>query len=292
MEKSSAPVPQPPRDFHFGQRLWHCAETCRIMGIINVTPDSFSDGGRFTATEAAVTHGLELVQLGADVLDIGGESTRPGAPDVSETEELSRVLPVIRGLRAACSVPLSIDTTKAAVAEAAVAAGADIINDVSGLHRDPRMVAVLRDSRAGGILMHMRGTPGTMRSLTDYQDLVGEIVAFFEAALTAAAAWGVPRERFMLDPGIGFSKTADQSLSLIKHLGTFRSLGCPVLMGPSRKSFLAPHLPPGVPPAERLWGTAAAVTACVLNGADVIRVHDVREMAQVARVANALRNAR
>jgi dihydropteroate synthase len=260
------------------------------MGILNVTPDSFADGGRFCDPAVAVAHGLGMVKAGARILDVGGESTRPGAAAVGVEEEVARVVPVIRELSERVAVPISIDTQKAAVAEAALTAGARIVNDVSGLQRDPAMVDVLRQSGAGCVLMHMRGTPETMQQFTCYDDLVEDILAHFREVLEAARAAGLEGERFMIDPGIGFSKTAEQNLTLLAHLGRFRELGRPVLVGPSRKSFIGKVLSLERP-ADRLWGTAAAVATAVLHGADVIRVHDVAEMHQVAALAAAVRNA-
>jgi dihydropteroate synthase len=260
------------------------------MGILNVTPDSFSDGGRYHAADHAIAHGLEMSAAGADLIDIGGESTRPGSESLGATVETARVLPVIEELARQVNVPLSIDTSKAAVAAAAVRAGAMIINDVSGLHRDPAMLDVVRGTGAGCVVMHMRGTPATMQDLTCYDDLIAEITIYFRRILTRATAAGVTAEQFVLDPGIGFAKTAAQNYRLIACLGEFRALGRPLLVGPSRKSFLKDVLP-DKSPGERTWGTAAACAACVLNGADIVRVHDVAEMRQVAAVAARIRDA-
>jgi len=284
------PLPRAPLLFRFRDQEWTLGGKTLLLGIVNVTPDSFSDGGEFLVVEAALEHGEKLVAAGAAMLDVGGESTRPGAAPVSAEAELERVLPVIRGLRQRVALPISIDTSKAAVAKAAIAAGAVVINDISGLHRDPDMMAVLRETGAGCVLMHMRGTPATMQQFTHYTDLTGEIRAYFRDTLRAAAVAGVPEERFLLDPGIGFSKTAEQNLVLIRDLWRFRQLGRPVLAGPSRKSFIGKLLPPGVSVRERVWGTAGAVAACALCGADIIRVHDVAEMAQLLVVADAVRN--
>ena len=277
--------------FRFRDREWHLGRETLLMGILNVTPDSFSDGGLYAAPESAVEHGLLMARQGAQMIDVGGESTRPGSAPVEAAEEIERTVPVIRELARSLSIPISIDTWKAQVAEAAVAAGAVIVNDVSGLHRDPGMIEVLKRTGAGCVMMHMRGVPATMQTFTDYDDLIEDIAAYFEETLDAAAAAGVERERFMLDPGIGFAKTAEQNLELIAGLARFRSLGRPLLAGPSRKSFIGALLP-GAAPGERVWGTAGAVACCVLHGADVVRVHDVEEMRQVAAVAAAIRNAR
>lgn len=282
-------VMPPETVFDCGRRRFNLGRQVLVMGIVNVTPDSFSDGGRHASAAAAVEHGLRLVAEGADLLDIGGESTRPGSEPVPAETETARVVPVIRELRTRTDVPLSVDTWKAEVAAAAVAAGADIVNDISGLQRDPRMLDVLQQSAAGCVLMHMRGTPQTMQTLTGYADLAGEIRGFFAAALRRAQAAGVAAERILLDPGIGFSKTAEQNHELIRRLPEFLELGRPLLLGPSRKSFIGKILGGDVPAAERDWGTAAAVAACVLAGATVLRVHRVAAMRQAVQVAAALR---
>jgi len=273
-------------------REWRLGCGCRtlVMGIVNVTPDSFADGGRCVTAQSAVVRGLQLLEDGADMLDIGGESTRPGAVPVSAAEELARILPVIRSLRERTELPISVDTWKAAVAEAAIAAGATIVNDISGFALDPALAEVVARTGVGCVLMHLRGTPQTMQQFTAYADLAGEVTAELAAALARAEAAGIPRERIVLDPGIGFSKTAEQNHDLIRSFGRLRSaLGRPLLAGTSRKSFIGKLLPGNPPPAERVWGTAAAVTACILYGADIVRVHDVAEMRQVAGVADALR---
>lgn len=279
--------------FCFGDRQWRFDGRCVVMGIVNVTPDSFSDGGQFDRPEAAVAHGLRLFAEGAVWLDVGGESTRPGAAAVPADEEIRRVVPVIRELRRqAAGAVLSVDTTKAATARAALAAGAHVVNDVSGLLADPDMAGVLAESGAGCVLMHMRGTPATMRELTQYDDVAAEVRDELGRRLAAAVTRsGLSPEHFMLDPGIGFAKTAAQSLRLIGATAALRrALGRPLLLGPSRKSFIGQVLD-RPDPRQRLWGTAGAVAACVLGGADVVRVHDVREMADVVRVCTAIRLA-
>lgn len=277
--------------FRFNEKTWMLGPVPVVMGILNVTPDSFSDGGDHFGTDAAVAAGLEMVSAGAGMLDVGGESTRPGSAPVTVEEECDRVVPVIAELCRRTSVPVSVDTSKAEVAKAAIRAGAAIVNDVSGLRRDPDMLHVLRETDAGCVVMHMRGTPATMQQYASYDDLVGEICLFFRDTLATAAANGIEAERVMLDPGIGFSKTAEQSLVLIAETARFRALGRPVLLGPSRKSFIGALLP-GTTPKDRVWGTAAAVACGILAGADVVRVHDVEEMRQVATVAAAIREAR
>lgn len=273
--------------------LWQCRTLTldlshtHVMGIINVTPDSFSDGGRFSQTETAVEHGLKLVAEGADILDIGGESTRPGAAPVCLDEELARVIPVIERLRAATAVPISIDTTKAEVARQAAQAGAEIINDITALQGDPAMPAIAAASGAGVVLMHMLGTPQTMQVNPEYQDVVTEVRDYLGERMLAAKAAGIAAERIVLDPGIGFGKTIAHNLEIFRRMGEFMTLGRPILVGPSRKAFIGKILG-GLPPGERVEGTAAAVTAAILAGARVVRVHDVGAIARVARVADAL----
>lgn len=273
--------------FRHGYASWQCGEKTRIMGIINVTPDSFSDGGTFFDPTDAVEQGMQLAAAGADCLDVGGESTRPGADPVSAEEEIRRTLPVVRGLVKAASIPVSIDTTKADVAEAALEAGATIINDVSGFRADKRMIEVLRTSRAGAIAMHMRGTPQTMQKMTAYDDLVGEVLDMFQSTLHWFEETGIDPERLMFDPGIGFGKTAEQNLDLIAATPRFRELGRPLLLGPSRKSFIGRML--GVEsPSERVWGTAGICACGALLGADVLRIHDVAEVRQAVILADAV----
>ena len=266
-----------------------------LLGVVNVTPDSFSDGGRLRADDA-VRHALALVAEGADALDVGGESTRPGAPPVTEAEELARVVPVVEALAARAGVPVSVDTTKAAVAEAALAAGAEVLNDV-GMGDAPDVLgAVAARAGAAYLAMHARGTPATMCALTDYDDVVHDVARALGATADALVAAGVARERVLVDPGVGFAKTADQSLALLADLAPVMALGYAVCVGPSRKSFIDAadaydagwRVTPGAASA-RVGGTAAAVTAAVLQGAHVLRVHDVAVMRQAARVAHAMR---
>lgn len=278
--------------FRFRDQELLCAGQCLLVGVLNVTPDSFSDGGEYLGTEAAVQHGLDLVAQGAAWLDIGGESTRPGAAPVSAAEEMRRVVPVIRELRQRTAAVLSVDTMKAETARAALAAGAQVVNDVSGLQADPGMAGVLAESGAGCVLMHLRGTPETMRSLTQYGAVVDDVCEELAQRLDAAVRRsGLGPEHFMLDPGIGFAKTAEQSLALLAGMAQLRALGRPVFMGPSRKSFVG-HVLGQPDPRQRVWGTAGAVAACALEGADAVRVHDVREMYDVVRVCLAIRAAR
>jgi len=283
LEGEVAPLRTARRDLVLGERTL-------LMGILNVTPDSFSDGGRYFAVANAVDHARRLVEDGADIVDIGGESSRPGALPVSTAEEINRVVPVIEALAGKITVPLSVDTTKAAVARAAVTAGAEIVNDISAMRFDPEMAATVRDSGAAVVLMHMRGTPRDMQEGDlGYKSLWGEIIGFLAERIAAGVAAGIPEERMMIDPGLGFGKTAADNLKLINGLPECRVLGRPILMGPSRKSFLGTITGSG--PDDRGEETAAAVTACILRGAQVVRVHDVQAMKKVVAVADALRGS-
>jgi dihydropteroate synthase len=258
-----------------------------IVGVLNVTPDSFFDGGRYLDPGAGLEHALRLAAEGADLIDVGGESTRPGAPEVSEEEELRRVIPLMERLAASgFPVPVSIDTTKPAVARAALGAGAAMVNDVRAL-ADRELARVVAGSGAAVVLMHMRGTPRDMRDRAVYGDVVSEVRSELSEALTRAVGAGVSEDRILLDPGIGFAKTAEQSVELLARLPDLAGLGRPLLVGPSRKSFIGSIT--GAPVADRLAGTLAAVTAAVLGGATFIRVHDVAASRQAARVAAAIR---
>jgi dihydropteroate synthase len=261
-----------------------------IMGVINTTPDSFSDGGRFAAPMTAVEGALRMVEDGADMIDIGGESSRPGSDPVPQEEELRRVIPVIRGLAGKSSVPLSVDTMKAAVAREALAEGAEIINDISAMTYDEQMASVVAEAGAAVILMHMRGLPKTMQSGDlYYRSLVDEVLAYLKERVDSAQQRGITPEQIMIDPGIGFGKTAQDNLRLIRHLSALKILGRPIVTGVSRKSFIG-HVTGGGP-LERAEGTAASVTATILNGCRVIRVHDVKTMKKVALMADALAGA-
>lgn len=261
------------------------------MGILNVTPDSFSDGGRFSATEDAVRHGLDILAEGADILDVGGESTRPGAAPVDAPDERARVLPVIRAIadRNPDAV-LSIDTTKADVADAAIDAGARIINDVSAMTRDARIADVAARTEAGVVLMHMRGTPRTMQEAPAYENVVVEVTDYLRERAERVEAQGVGPEAIAVDPGIGFGKTVAHNLALLAGLETLRTTGRPVVVGLSRKSFLKRLT--GRDVADRLAGSLAGLAFCAMTGAQVLRVHDVQESADVVRVIAALRRAR
>lgn len=257
-----------------------------LMGIVNVTPDSFFDGGRFLDPEAAVAHAARLVEDGADLLDIGAESTRPGSAPIDEVEELRRVIPVVRAVAKAVEVPISVDTSKAEVARAAIDSGASIINDVTALRGDPLMVEVAAETDAGLVLMHMQGTPRTMQQAPYYENVVQDVSSFFEERLRFASDHGIARRRIILDPGIGFGKLLLNNLDLLAQLHTFTGFGCPVLIGVSRKAFLGQIT--DRPVEDRLWGTAAAVALAVTQGAKIIRVHDVAAMRDVVKVAEAI----
>ncbi|MBL8862111.1 MAG: dihydropteroate synthase [Planctomycetes bacterium] len=257
----------------------------RIQGVVNVTPDSFSDGGRCFDPARAIEHGLALAAEGADFLDVGAESTRPGATPVSVEEELARAIPVVAGLARQVAIPISIDTTKAAVARAALAAGARIVNDVSAGTQDPGMLGVVAERRAGYVAMHRRGDPRTMQTAPAYGDVVAEVLEFLRERCFRALAAGVPRETLWVDPGIGFGKTLAHNLELLRRLQELRSLGLPILLGVSRKSFIREITGADTPPAGRIGGTAAAVALGVVGGAEILRVHDVAVMREAALVA-------
>lgn len=257
-----------------------------VVGILNLTPDSFSDGGALPSLQAALDQGRRLLEEGAGVLDVGGESTRPGAAQVSPEVELDRVLPWIRGARSLGLGPISVDTRKAEVAREALRAGAQIVNDVSGLGFDPEMAGVVAQARAGLILSHMRGTPETMTKETDYDDVVSDVRRELGSSLNRAEESGIARERIVVDPGIGFAKTGSQSRRLLRELGSLQALGRPILVGPSRKSFIGEVT--GVPPQERGPGTIAACVIALMEGARLFRVHDVAPMVQALTVAEAI----
>jgi dihydropteroate synthase len=263
---------------------------CLVMGIVNVTPDSFSDGGQFLQTDAAIAHGLELVRQGADLLDIGGESTRPGSQPVSLESEHERVLPVATALARQTDIPISIDTSKAEVAAACLRAGAHLINDVTGLTGDPRMAEVVRDLGAGVVVMHMQGTPITMQIAPQYGDVVADIAQFFAERLRSLTEFGVPAEAIALDPGIGFGKTREHNIALLAHLAKFNPLGRPICLGVSRKGFLGKLL--DRPVEERLAGSlAAAAYALAQDAVHILRVHDVAQTRDLVRVWEVLRTA-
>lgn len=277
--------------YRFGARTYDLAARTHIMGILNVTPDSFSDGGKFLDTERAVDHALQMIDEGADFIDVGGESSRPkgqaygeGARPVNAGEELARVLPVIQRLVSRTDIPISIDTTKSAVARQALDAGAAIVNDISGLASDPVMAETVAQRNASVILMHMKGSPQTMQQNPEYHDLFGEIGEFLQNAVARAREAGI--RQIFVDPGIGFGKTVEHNLQLIKGAEQFHELGCPVVIGASRKSFLGALS--NLPPDQRLEGSIAAAAAAILCGANVVRVHDVAATKRAALIADAV----
>ena len=266
-------------------------ERTLLMGVLNVTPDSFSDGGKFLDVQSALRHALEMEKAGAALLDIGGESTRPGSAAVPIDTELGRILPVLEALRGKLKIPVSVDTRKAEVAEAALGAGAELINDVSGLNHDPRIAEVAARHHAPMILMHMRGEPTTMQKGPFARDVMKDVLEGLRASIARARKAGVAKSQIVIDPGIGFGKSFAQNYELLRKLPQFAKLGYPLLVGTSRKGFLGATLANEgnpVPVEERIWGTAATVTASILGGAHIVRVHDVAEMVQVARVADCL----
>ena len=264
-------------------------ERTQIMGVLNVTPDSFSDGGKYDPPEMAIEHALALEEAGADLLDIGGESTRPGSEETSASEELDRILPVLEGLRGRLKIPISVDTRRSTVAELVMRVGVEIINDVSGLRSDARIADVAAKHHVPLILMHMRGEPRTMQRGPFARDVMKDVVRGLRDSVAEARQAGVAKSQIILDPGIGFGKSYSQNYELLQKLPQLAGLGYPLLVGSSRKGFLGATLARGgkpVPPEERIWGTAATVTASIFGGAHIVRVHDVAEMVQVARVAD------
>jgi dihydropteroate synthase len=266
-------------------------ERTLVMGVLNVTPDSFSDGGKFLQPQQAIDHAMAMERAGADLLDIGGESTRPGSQEIAASDELNRILPVLEGLRGRLKIPISVDTRRSTVAELAIRAGAQIINDVSGLRGDPRIAEIAARHRVPLILMHMRGDPRTMQKGPFARNVVKDVMQGLRKSVAIARKAGVAKSQIILDPGIGFGKSYAQNYELLQKLPLLAKLDYPLLVGTSRKGFLGTTLARDgkpAPPEERLWGTAATVTASILNGADIVRVHDVAEMVQVARVADCL----
>ena len=265
-----------------------------VMGVLNVTPDSFSDGGKFFDAKRAVQHALAIESDGADIVDVGAESTRPGSEEISVAEELKRLLPVLERLRGKLKIPISVDTQKATVAEMALGAGAEIVNDISGLRTDPELARVAAQHDAPLILMHMRGTPRTMQKGPFARDVTRDVVSGLEQSIATARKYGVARSQIVIDPGIGFGKNHAQNYELLAKLPELTKLGYPLMLGTSRKGFLGATLAKNGKPApveERIWATAATVTASILNGAHVVRVHDVAEMKQIALVTDALLSA-
>lgn len=265
-------------------------KTC-IMGILNITPDSFSDGGRYLDETSAINKALQMVEDGADIIDIGGESTRPGSEPVTVEEELRRVLPVIKSIAGGIKIPVSIDTYKSEIAKRALDAGASMVNDISGLRFDPEMAKAVSDYKVPVVIMHIKGTPKIMQHKPVYDLLIPEILEYLSQSITIAGEAGISDDVIMIDPGLGFGKTFEHNLEIIHNLHKFTLLGKPVLIGPSRKAFIGKILG-DVPPNERLEGTAAAVAISIMNGANIVRVHDVKEMAKVAKVADAIKRKR
>ncbi len=264
-------------------------ERTLVMGVLNVTPDSFSDGGLHLDPDAAVERALEIERQGADIIDIGAESTRPGSEGVSLEEELRRILPVLRKLRGKLKIPVSVDTSKAEVAEAAAEAGAEIVNDVTGLRNDPRLAELVPRCKLALVLMHVRGVPRTMQQRPFARDVMRDVITGLRRSVRIARRAGVAESQIIVDPGFGFGKSYPQNYELLARLGELSPLGYPLLVGTSRKAFIARALR-GAPVAERAWGTAATLAAGILGGAHIVRVHDVAEMVQVARVTDAILN--
>lgn len=260
-----------------------------IMGILNVTPDSFADGGRYNDLNSAILHAKDMVSQGADIIDVGGESTRPGAKPVSLKEELRRVIPVITALLEEVDLPISIDTYRSEVAQKALDLGAHMVNDISALRMDPEMASLVASYKVPLVLMHMQGRPRNMQRNPRYKCVVGEVLDFLRERIRAAVDRGIDEANIIIDPGIGFGKLASHNLEIIRRLWEFKSLGRPILLGPSRKRVIGDVL--GLPLEERLEGTAALVSCAILNGANIVRVHDVKEMVRVARMADAIKNA-
>jgi dihydropteroate synthase len=270
-----------------GGKLLDLGSRTHIMGILNVTPDSFSDGGHYTDAAQALLHARAMTADGADIIDIGGESTRPGAAPVSEEEELRRIIPIIERLSSELTVPISVDTYKSSVAKKAIKAGAGIVNDISGLRFSPDMADVVADSDAAVVIMHIKGTPRDMQQNPVYDDVIGEIMAYFEEGIRIAVKAGVDHDKIFIDPGIGFGKTLEHNLSLLDRLDEFRALGKPIVLGTSRKKFIGTIL--DIPaPEQRVDGTAATVALGIERGARVVRVHDVARMVKVAKMTDAI----
>ncbi len=289
----------PTRTFEigWGKHRLKLGERTLVMGILNVTPDSFSDGGRFFSYDSALKHATEMVEAGADIIDVGGESTRPYSVSIPVEEEIRRVLPVIQAIAEQVPIPISIDTTKARVAREAIRAGASIVNDISALKSDPEMAGAVADLGVPLIVMHMKGTPKDMQVAPIYHDLIGEITHFLQRTMDLAEKNGIPRSNIIIDPGIGFGKTFEQNLSILKHLRAFEPLCAPILIGTSRKAFIR-HLLKGsheTEPQPDLAvvenGTQASVAAAVLNGAHIVRCHDVRLARTTIKIADGIKNA-
>jgi dihydropteroate synthase len=281
MKRECFDVPYPSGTLYLGSKTY-------VMGILNVTPDSFYDGKRYDAGENAIEHALKMTEEGADIIDIGGESTRPGASPLSEEEEINRVIPVIKKLSKKLRKPISVDTYKAKVAEKAIDAGASIINDIGGLLTDKKMALVAAGSHVPVIVMHKKGTPRTMQKYPIRKNVLSEIMSSLRKSISIAIDAGIDKDRIILDPGIGFGKTVQQNLEILKRLKEFQSMGFPILVGTSRKQFIGTIL--NLSAQERLYGTLATIAVAVMNGAHIVRVHDVRESVQVVTMCDAIRN--
>ena len=277
------------RQWKLARRSLPYGERTLVMGVLNITPDSFSDGGKFYAPAAAIEHALQMIAEGADIIDIGGESTRPGSAFVAEEEELQRVIPMIKRLRTETSIPISVDTTKSSVARAALEAGAEIVNDISGLRFDPAIADEVANVNAGLVLMHSRGTPKTMQQLPPVEDIMREVMDGLRESIAVAEERGVSQESIAIDPGIGFGKTAEQNVALISRLDQLARefADLPVLVGTSRKSFLGKLLD-DAPANQRLHGTIASIVASVLKGAHIVRVHEVKAAVEAIKIADAV----
>lgn len=279
---------KPPAVWSFCNADLNITQRTYIMGILNVTPDSFSDGGRYLDTGKAVEQALQMQHDGADIIDIGGESTRPGSEPVSGNEELARVIPIIEKLNPTLNIPISIDTCKADVARQALAAGAKIVNDISGLRFDPLMASTIAEYKAGAVIMHIKGSPRDMQKNPYYYDVMKEISEYLSTSIEIALQAGNKKTQLVIDPGIGFGKRLEDNLEIIRNLSKLKKFDCPILIGPSRKSFIGAIL--DLPVAERLEGTIAASTACIINGANILRVHDVKEIKRAAILTDKLKN--
>ena len=276
------------------RHIWRCrdhtfnlADHTLVMGILNVTPDSFSDGGEYAAVNAAVERALAMQEQGADIIDIGGESTRPGSEPVSAEQEIERVLPVLQSLQGKLDIPISIDTYKSDVAAAAIRAGASLINDISACRFDDAMAGVAASTNAGLVLMHIKGEPKNMQQNPHYYDVINEVISSLQESVTRVLAQGVTEAQIAIDPGIGFGKRLEHNFHILRELRTFEQLGRPILVGPSRKSFIGTVL--NLPPDQRLEGTIAAATAAIMNGANIVRVHDVQQIKRAVDIVDAIR---
>lgn len=277
---------RPADDMYLMKKAFPLSGRTHIMGILNVTPDSFSDGGVFFEPCKAVARAVEMVDQGADIIDIGGESSRPGSLRISGKEELERLMPVVKELRKSLKVPLSVDTYKSEVAERVLAEGVDYINDITALNGDERMAEVVSSFGAGVILMHMKGTPGTMQQDPSYDDVISEITAYLEDSIVKAEEAGIDPGKIFIDPGIGFGKKLGHNIQILRRLKEFEKLGKPLLVGTSRKSFIGEIT--GKNTGDRLFGTAASISAAIMNGADMVRVHDIEEMSDVVKITDSI----